>query len=159
MRTTLNLSDAHPGIVMAIHTFGEYLNIHPHLHALVADGLFTAETPHFGRAERAPHSYQAKVFPLSYSSSSVVLEIGTNSRKRTMDKSAKFCHEILSLIAMACTARPYVTTQQRDCTSCSILTPYRHNGARLFRPRQPVVIRSEKRLFISYRICSLFRCQ
>ena len=25
---------------MAIHTFGEYLDFHPHLHALVADGLF-----------------------------------------------------------------------------------------------------------------------
>jgi len=25
---------------MAIHTFGEYLDVHPHLHALVADGLF-----------------------------------------------------------------------------------------------------------------------
>jgi Putative transposase len=29
-----------PGIVMAIHTFGEYLDFHFHLHALVADGLF-----------------------------------------------------------------------------------------------------------------------
>ena len=28
------------GVVMAIHTFGEYLDFHPHLHALVADGLF-----------------------------------------------------------------------------------------------------------------------
>jgi hypothetical protein len=27
--------------IMAIHTFGEYLDFHPHLHALVADGLFT----------------------------------------------------------------------------------------------------------------------
>jgi hypothetical protein len=36
---------AHEGIVgavMTIHTFGEYLDFHPHLHALVADGLFTA---------------------------------------------------------------------------------------------------------------------
>ena len=41
MRTTLDLPDALPGIVMAIHTFGEYLDFHPHLHALVADGLFT----------------------------------------------------------------------------------------------------------------------
>jgi len=29
-----------PAIVIAIHTFGEYLDFHPHLHALVADGLF-----------------------------------------------------------------------------------------------------------------------
>ena len=40
MRTTLDLPDALPGAVMTIHTFGEYLDFHPHLHALVADGLF-----------------------------------------------------------------------------------------------------------------------
>ncbi len=40
MRTTLGLPDGLPGIVMAIHTFGEYMDFHPHLHALVADGLF-----------------------------------------------------------------------------------------------------------------------
>ena len=37
---------AHDGvlaIVMAIHTFGEYLDFHPHSHALVADGLFDRE--------------------------------------------------------------------------------------------------------------------
>ena len=28
---------------MAIHTFGEYLDFHPHLHELVADGLFDRE--------------------------------------------------------------------------------------------------------------------
>ena len=43
MRTTLGLPDGLPGIVMAIHTFGEYLDFHPHLHALVADGLFVRE--------------------------------------------------------------------------------------------------------------------
>ena len=40
LRTTLHLPDGLPGIVMAIHTFGEYLDFHPHLHALIADGLF-----------------------------------------------------------------------------------------------------------------------
>ena len=40
MRATLGLPDGLPGIVMAIHTFGEYMDFHPHLHALVADGLF-----------------------------------------------------------------------------------------------------------------------
>ena len=40
LRTTLDLPDGLPGIVMAIHTFGEYLDFHPHLHALVADRLF-----------------------------------------------------------------------------------------------------------------------
>jgi len=41
MRTTLGLPEGIAGIVMVIHTFGEYLDFHPHLHALVADGLFT----------------------------------------------------------------------------------------------------------------------
>jgi len=40
MQTPLGLPDGLPGIVMAIHTFGEYMDFHPHLHALVADGLF-----------------------------------------------------------------------------------------------------------------------
>ncbi len=29
---------------MCIHTFGEYLDFHPNLHALVADGLFTRDS-------------------------------------------------------------------------------------------------------------------
>ncbi len=40
LRTSLGLPEGVPGIVMAIDTFGEYLDFHPHLHALVADGLF-----------------------------------------------------------------------------------------------------------------------
>jgi hypothetical protein len=40
LRATLDLPEGLPGIVMAIHTFGEYLDFHPHLHALVVDGLF-----------------------------------------------------------------------------------------------------------------------
>jgi len=43
MSITIDLPDGHPGIVMCIHTFGEYLDFHPHLHALVADGLFTRD--------------------------------------------------------------------------------------------------------------------
>jgi len=38
-RTTLGLPEGVPGIVMVIHTFGKYLDFHPHLHALAADGL------------------------------------------------------------------------------------------------------------------------
>ncbi|MFO8240028.1 MAG: transposase [Dissulfuribacterales bacterium] len=29
-----------PGLVMVIHTFGDYARFHPYLHAIVADGLF-----------------------------------------------------------------------------------------------------------------------
>jgi hypothetical protein len=39
-REILQLPDGISGAVLAIHTFGEYLGFHPHLHALVADGLF-----------------------------------------------------------------------------------------------------------------------
>jgi len=38
-RTTLGLPEGTTGVVMAIHTFGEYFDFHPHLHALAADGL------------------------------------------------------------------------------------------------------------------------
>ena len=43
IQTTPGLPDGLPGIVMAIHTFGEYLDFHARLHALVADGLFVRE--------------------------------------------------------------------------------------------------------------------
>ena len=42
----INSNAAHdgvPAIVMTIHTFGEHLDFHPHLHTLVADGLFDRE--------------------------------------------------------------------------------------------------------------------
>ena len=39
-RAVLHLPEGVPGVVMVVHTFGEYLDFHPHLHALVADGLF-----------------------------------------------------------------------------------------------------------------------
>jgi hypothetical protein len=30
-----------PGIIIAIQTYGDLVNFHPHLHALVTDGVFT----------------------------------------------------------------------------------------------------------------------
>jgi len=38
--TVLGLDDGIPGMIMVIHTFGDYARFHPHLHAIVADGLF-----------------------------------------------------------------------------------------------------------------------
>jgi hypothetical protein len=35
-----NLSHGILGMIMVIHTFGDYARFHPHLHAIVADGLF-----------------------------------------------------------------------------------------------------------------------
>jgi hypothetical protein len=40
LRTSVGLPEGVPDIVMAIHTVAEYLDFHPHLHALVADGPF-----------------------------------------------------------------------------------------------------------------------
>jgi len=41
LRKTIGLEDGVPGVVMAIQTFGDYADrFHPHLHAIVSDGLF-----------------------------------------------------------------------------------------------------------------------
>lgn len=40
-RITLGKKLGIPGIALAIQTFGDYAKWHPHVHALVADGLFT----------------------------------------------------------------------------------------------------------------------
>jgi hypothetical protein len=40
-RITLGKNLGIPGIALAIQTFGDYAKWHPHVHALVADGLFT----------------------------------------------------------------------------------------------------------------------
>ena len=43
LRTALDCAGGVPGVIMTLHTFGEYLDFHPHIHALVADGLFLRE--------------------------------------------------------------------------------------------------------------------
>ena len=41
LRTSIGLSDGVPGVVITIHTFGDYMEkFHPHLHAIVSNGLF-----------------------------------------------------------------------------------------------------------------------
>jgi hypothetical protein len=40
LRTALDCPKGIPGIILTLHTFGEYLDFHPHVHALVADALF-----------------------------------------------------------------------------------------------------------------------
>jgi hypothetical protein len=39
-RTLLGLDDGILGMIMVIRIFGDYARFHPHLHAVVADGLF-----------------------------------------------------------------------------------------------------------------------
>ncbi len=53
---------------MAIDTFGEYLDFHPHMHALVADGLLVRSgvfpsppTAAFSGCGRAPQPEKARV--------------------------------------------------------------------------------------------------
>jgi len=50
LRTALDCPQGVPGIIMTLHTFGEYLDFHPHIHALVADGLFVRPTNDEGRS-------------------------------------------------------------------------------------------------------------
>ena len=50
-RLQLNLPVGKIGAVAAVHTFGDYLVFHPHLHVLVADGLFAPD----GRFHCLPH--------------------------------------------------------------------------------------------------------
>jgi len=40
LKTTFGKKYGIPGIIVAIQSFGDYARWHPHLHALVADGLF-----------------------------------------------------------------------------------------------------------------------
>lgn len=40
-QVTLRKKRAVPGVIVAIQTFGDLVNFHPHLHAIVSDGLFT----------------------------------------------------------------------------------------------------------------------
>lgn len=40
MQVALNQTDASPGVLLTLHTFGDYLNFHPHIHAIATDGLF-----------------------------------------------------------------------------------------------------------------------
>jgi len=39
-RSALDRADGAPGVVLTLHTFGDFLNFHPHIHAVVSDGLF-----------------------------------------------------------------------------------------------------------------------
>ena len=41
LQNVIGLQDGTPGVVLSIHTFGDYPEkFHPHIHAIVADGLF-----------------------------------------------------------------------------------------------------------------------
>ena len=50
-RTALDCPEGVPAIIMTLHTFGEYLDFHPHIHALVADGLFVRPASNTGSSQ------------------------------------------------------------------------------------------------------------
>lgn len=53
-QTALQMPDGVPAIIMTVHTFGEYLDFHPHIHAIVADGLFQRTQPPTGNDTPLP---------------------------------------------------------------------------------------------------------
>jgi hypothetical protein len=43
LKSASSYDDAVPGVSIAVHTSGDFLNFHPHLHAIVSDGCFRAD--------------------------------------------------------------------------------------------------------------------
>ena len=51
-RAVLDRDDVVPGMIAAIHTFGERVHWHPHIHALVTDGAFGERDNHPASGDR-----------------------------------------------------------------------------------------------------------
>ncbi len=69
LRNKLRLQHGVPGVVMAIHTFGDYPDkFHPHLHAIVTDGLFVKNRTFYvmpkTRLKTLENIFCAKVFQM-----------------------------------------------------------------------------------------------
>ena len=60
VRTRLGLAEGRIAAAAAVHTFGDYLVFHPHLHLFAADGLFDEE----GRFHSMPDESLAPVTEL-----------------------------------------------------------------------------------------------
>ena len=61
LRTALGLPRGRPAFFLTLHTFGEYLDFHPHIHALMADGLLDSEGQ-WHPAPEIPHGILESVF-------------------------------------------------------------------------------------------------
>jgi len=61
LRASLHLPRARPAFFLALHTFGEYLDFHPHIHALVADGLLD-DDGHWQPAPQIPRHVLEELF-------------------------------------------------------------------------------------------------
>ena len=77
VRRLLGREDALPGMIVAIQTHGELLHWHPHIHALVTCGAFTAEgqfleTPEIDK-ERLRAAWREEVFSLTKSGDTILV--------------------------------------------------------------------------------------
>ena len=61
LRAALGLPLGRPAFFLALHTFGEYLDFHPHIHALVAEGLLDSEGQ-WHPAPEIPHGILESLF-------------------------------------------------------------------------------------------------
>ena len=43
LKSASSYDDAVPGVSISVHTSGDFLNFHPHLHAIVSDGCFLTD--------------------------------------------------------------------------------------------------------------------
>ncbi len=62
-RTLLGLDDGILGRIMVIHTFGDCARCHPHLHAIVGDGLFRPNGTFYCLPQKGPEGV-GRDFPL-----------------------------------------------------------------------------------------------
>jgi len=63
LRIVTNLKSGRLGVVMTIHTFGDYSRTwHPHLHAIVADGLFADNGMFYVMPKKADQQLLAELF-------------------------------------------------------------------------------------------------
>ncbi len=62
MRIATGIEDGVLGSVMTIHTFGDYCRWHPHVHGIVADGLFYGDGMFYVLPKNADIANLAKIF-------------------------------------------------------------------------------------------------
>ena len=62
MQTTLNLPHGKIAAIAVVHTFGDYLGFHPHLHILAANGLIDAQNRFHRLDENQSMAYLKEVF-------------------------------------------------------------------------------------------------
>jgi hypothetical protein len=86
-RDILKRDDIMPGMIAGIHTFGELVHFHPHIHALVTDGGFTPDGA-FVRLPQIDHErllaiWQSKVFNLLLAAETIDQQTIDNMRSWT----------------------------------------------------------------------------